>query len=155
MKKKSAGILMYRFQDNVLQLLLAHPGGPFYKNKDLGVWSIPKGEFNDDEIARIAAIREFKEELGYDIKGDLIELQPVVQKSGKTVFTWGFEGDFDPAKLISNTFPMEWPPKSGKIQEFVEVDRVEWFTVDLAKQKIIAGQVPIIEELVSQLRIKN
>ena len=152
MRKRSAGILMYRFNKNDIQILLAHPGGPFNKNKDEGAWSIPKGEFTEGEDARDAAIREFKEELGKDISGEMITLNPIIQKSGKEVFAWAIKGDLDPDDIVSNTFPMEWPPKSGKIQEFVEIDRVEWFSLDLAKTKIIPGQVGLISQLESLLK---
>lgn len=151
MKKRSAGILLYRSNDNGLEVLLAHPGGPFYKKRDLGVWSIPKGEFNETENPEEAAIREFKEELGAEISGEMVELSPVVQKSGKEVIAWAVKGEFNPESLISNTFPMEWPPKSGKFQEFAEVDRVEWFDIETAKEKIIPGQVPLLAELVTVL----
>jgi predicted NUDIX family NTP pyrophosphohydrolase len=151
MRKRSAGILMYRCNNSDLEVLLAHPGGPFNKNKDLGVWSIPKGEFAGDENPKDAAIREFKEELGANVSGEMIELSPVTQKSGKEVLAWAIEGDFNPDDLISNTFPMEWPPKSGKIQEFVEIDRVEWFNIELAKTKIISGQAAILTELADRL----
>ncbi|MES3018744.1 MAG: NUDIX domain-containing protein [Bacteroidota bacterium] len=148
MKKRSAGIILYRTNKNTLEVLLAHPGGPFYKNKDLGVWSIPKGEFEQSENPKDAAIREFKEELGADVSGKMIELTPIVQKSGKEVLAWAVQGDFNPEDMVSNTFPMEWPPKSGKIQEFVEVDRVEWLSIDEAREKIISGQIPLLDELI-------
>lgn len=151
MKKRSAGILLYRSNDNGLEVLLAHPGGPFYKKRDLGVWSIPKGEFNETENPEEAAIREFKEELGAEISGEMVELSPIVQKSGKEVIAWAVKGEFNPESLISNTFPMEWPPKSEKFQEFAEVDRVEWFDIETAKEKIIPGQVPLLAELVTVL----
>lgn len=154
MKKRSAGVLMFRKRSNVLEVLLAHPGGPFYRNKDLGVWSIPKGEFTEEEDARTAAIREFKEELGAKISGEMTELQPIIQKSGKEVLAWAVEGDFDPTEMISNTFPLEWPPKSGKIVEFEEVDRVEWFTIGAAKQKILSAQAPLLDQL-SRLKAKK
>ncbi|SKB46902.1 NUDIX domain-containing protein [Daejeonella lutea] len=147
MKKRSAGILMYRCNNDLPEVLLAHPGGPYYRNKDRGVWSIPKGEFDDTEKPQDAAIREFKEELGTGIAGDLIELHPVVQKSGKQVLAWAVKGDLDPSTIQSNTFPLEWPPGSGKIQQFAEIDRVEWLSITAAKEKIIAGQVPLLDEL--------
>ncbi len=147
MRKKSAGILLYRFTNNDLEVLLAHPGGPFYKKRDMGVWSIPKGEFDENENPRDAAIREFKEELGADVSGDMIELTPVLQKSGKEVLAWAVESDFNPYDIVSNTFSLEWPPKSGKIREFPEVDRVEWFDIQTASGKIISGQIPLLEEL--------
>ena len=151
MGKRSAGILMYRCNNSDLEVLLAHPGGPYYRNKDLGVWSLPKGEFAEDEDPKDAAIREFKEELGADVSGKMIELSPITQKSGKEVLAWAIEGDFNPDDIVSNSFPMEWPPKSGKIQEFVEVDRVEWFNIELAKAKIISGQGALLTELAERL----
>lgn len=154
MKKRSAGILLYRSNDKGLEVLLAHPGGPFYTKRDLGVWSIPKGEFNETENPEEAAIREFKEELGAEISGEMVELSPVIQKSGKEVIAWAVKGEFKPESLISNTFPMEWPPKSGKFQEFPEVDKVEWFDIETAKEKIIPGQVPLLAELVTVLHNK-
>lgn len=147
MRKQSAGILLYRFTNNDLEVLLAHPGGPFYKNKDLGVWSIPKGEFAESEIPKEAAIREFREELGADVSGEMVELSPVLQKSGKEVLAWAVKGDFDPDTIVSNSFPMEWPPKSGKIRDFHEVDRVEWLSIEAARKKIIPGQIPLLTEL--------
>lgn len=147
MAKTSAGILLFRCNNNVLEFLLIHPGGPFYKNKDLGVWSIPKGEFDENEDSRAAAIREFKEELGTDVSGAMIELTPIVQKSGKKVLIWAVRGDFNVHQLVSNIFPLQWPPKSGTIQNFVEVDRAEWFNLETAKTKIIAAQIPVLEEL--------
>lgn len=147
MRKRSAGILMYRINYKILEVLLAHPGGPFYKNKDLGAWSIPKGEFADDELPKAAAIREFREELGVDVQGEMLQLTPVIQKSGKEVLVWALEGDLNPDEITSNTFPLEWPPRSGQIREFAEVDRVEWFQAEEAKTKIIPGQIPIIQEL--------
>lgn len=138
---------MYRFCDAQLQVLLGHPGGPFHRNRDSGAWSIPKGEFSDDESPREAAVREFREELGVEVLGEMVELKPVVQKSGKKVFSWAVEGNFSPQELLSNTFQIEWPPKSGKLENFPELDRVEWFSVDQAIQKIIPGQAPIVNEL--------
>ncbi len=151
MKKMSAGILMYRFKNNRLEFLLAHPGGPFYKNRDLGVWTIPKGELSDNEEPLQAAIREFKEELGADLTGEMMELNPIVQKTGKKVLAWAINSDFDPGSIISNTFPLEWPPKSGIIQQFPELDRVEWLEFEAAKKKIISAQAALLEELNSLL----
>ncbi len=151
MRKRSAGILLYRVNHNGYEFLLAHPGGPFYKNKDIGIWTVPKGEFEENEDPRDAAIREFREELGADVSGEMIPLKPVFQKSGKEVLTWAVRGDLNPDKIVSNTFFLEWPPKSGKTQEFSEVDRVEWFDADTAKKKILPAQVNIIEELAIHL----
>src|SRR5579872_4715198 len=114
MAKQSAGILLYRFDNKQLQVFLVHPGGPFFRNKDDGAWSIPKGEFLDDEEALTAAKREFEEETGKSIDGKFIPLEPIVQKSGKKVFAWAVEGDIDAETIFSNTFELEWPPKSGK-----------------------------------------
>ena len=147
MATKSAGILLYRRTGNSLQVFLVHPGGPFFKNKDLGAWSIPKGEFSDDEDALTAAKREFAEETGQAIDGDFIELKPVKLKSGKTVYAWAVEGDIDHETITSNLFEMEWPPKSGKKQSFPEIDRAGWFELEEAKLKINVAQVGLIEEL--------
>jgi predicted NUDIX family NTP pyrophosphohydrolase len=152
MPKKSAGILVYRDAESGVEVLLAHPGGPFWRNKDEGAWTIPKGEFEDEE-ALVAAQREFCEELGSPPPdGDYLELTPVKQKNAKTVYAWAVEGDFDPADLKSNRFSCEWPPKSQRMQEFPEVDRAEWFPVDVAKQKILPAQAALIDQLV-ELRL--
>jgi len=148
MPKQSAGILLYRNKANRLEVFLVHPGGPFFKNKDAGAWSIPKGEFLDDEDALIAAKREFLEETGQAITGDnFIRLKPVQLKSGKIVHAWAIEGDIDHEVITSNLFEMEWPPKSGKLQSFVEVDRAGWFSVEEAKVKLNGAQVGFVEEL--------
>jgi len=147
MPKQSAGILLYRKKESELQVFLVHPGGPFFKNKDMGAWSIPKGEFLDDEDPLAAAKREFKEETGQSIDGNFIPLNPVTLKSGKIVYAWAVEGDLDHENIFSNLFEMEWPPKSGKKQSFPEIDRAEWFDVEIAKQKINSGQVGLIESL--------
>jgi len=147
MATQSAGILLYHKINNNLQVFLVHPGGPFFKNKDLGAWSIPKGEFLDDEEALIAAKREFEEETGQAIEGNFIELKPVRLKSGKTVYAWAVEGDINHETITSNLFEMEWPPKSGKKQSFPEIDRAGWFEVEEAKLKINAAQAAFIEEL--------
>jgi len=147
MTKKSAGLLMYRRTTGDLQVLLVHPGGPFWAKKDDGAWSIPKGEYTDAEEARDAAIREFEEELGFAPVGELVELGQIKQASGKIVTAWAFEGDWDPGNLRSNTFSMEWPPKSGVMAEFPEVDRADWFDIDTARVKINSGQVPFLDKL--------
>jgi predicted NUDIX family NTP pyrophosphohydrolase len=147
MGKKSAGLLVFRIRQNDLQIFLMHPGGPFFARKDLGAWSIPKGEIGENENEAEAAKREFEEETGFQFKGDLISLKPIKQKSGKTVVAWATEQDFDVSKIKSNLFEMEWPPKSGKYQQFPEMDRAEWFSVSDAKEKIISGQNGLIEEL--------
>ncbi|WP_295797200.1 NUDIX domain-containing protein [Mucilaginibacter sp.] len=150
MPTQSAGILLYRKAGNKTQIFLVHPGGPFFKNKDLGVWSIPKGEFLDDEDALAAAKREFEEETGKAIGGDFIELKPVRLKSGKTVYAWAIEGDINHETITSNLFEMEWPPKSGKKQSFPEIDRAGWFEVEEAKLKINGAQVGFIVELINR-----
>ena len=127
---------MFRRIDNELEVLLVHPGGPFWKNKDLGAWSVPKGEFTDSENPLDAAIREFEEETGIKLKGNFIELEQIQQKGGKLVLAWAIEGDLDPASIRSNTFKMEWPPKSGKWIEVPEIDKATWFPLELAKEKI-------------------
>ena len=152
MVKKSAGILVYRIKNKQPEVLLGHPGGPFFKNKDLGVWSIPKGEFDENEEPLVAAQREFKEETGTDIEGDFVPLKPVKYKNGKIVYVWAVEGNLDPSIIKCNTFPLEWPPKSGKIIQVPEIDKVEWFGVPVALKKIIPAQAPFIEELMSQIK---
>lgn len=147
MKKESAGILMFRRNHGVLNVLLAHPGGPFWSKKDLGAWSIPKGELTENEDALEAAKREFLEETGIAVSGELLPLTPRKQPSGKVIHAWAFEGDCDPSAILSNTFAMEWPPRSGKIKQFPEVDRAEWMTLDVAREKIVNGQLPFLEEL--------
>jgi len=149
MNKQSAGILLYRKIQDHLQVFLVHPGGPFFKNKDKGVWSIPKGEFLDDEEPLVAAKREFHEETGQMIEGDFIALKPVVLKSGKKVYAWAVEGDINYQKIESNLFEMEWPPKSGKKQSFPEIDRAGWFDIDEALLKVNSGQIGLIESLVN------
>ncbi len=152
MKKTSAGLLMYRRRGNGdPEVFLVYPGGPFWAKKDLGAWSVPKGECGEGEVALDAAIREFTEETGFDAKGEFLELAPVKQRSGKLVRVWAFEGDADPARLRSNTFEMEWPPKSGRRQEFPEVDRGAWFGLAEARRRILAAQVPFLDELALRL----
>ena len=142
---------MFRFRGQTLQVLLAHPGGPYWAKKDLASWSIPKGLFEKDEQALDAAKREFKEETSFEPKGDFIELMPLKQKSGKIVHCWAFQGDCDPSALKSNTFSMEWPPDSDKQSEFPEIDRADWFDIPAAKQKILPGQAPFLDELCQKL----
>lgn len=149
--KQSAGILMYRIQSREIEILLAHPGGPFWKKKDLGAWSIPKGEYNEDEEPLAAAIREFKEETGLKLEGEFIQLEPVKQKSGKIVQAWAIKGDPDISKFVSNTFSLEWPPKSGKMSEFPEIDQLSWFNIKNAKEKILPAQVDFIEDLLKRI----
>ena len=147
MPRVSAGLLMYRILNGELQMLLAHPGGPFFKNKDDGAWSIPKGEIEPGEDLLEAAQREFKEETDVTPTVSFIALTPVKQKGGKIVHAWAFKGDCDPSATGSNTFTMEWPPKSGRQMEFPEIDRAAFFGVAAAKRKIKAGQEALIEEL--------
>ena len=150
--KKSAGILMYKLVNAKPQLLLVHPGGPFWKNKDEGAWSLPKGEFADDEDPLEAARREFEEETGFACNGDFIELSPVKLKSGKTVYAWALENDIDIKKIKSNDFEIEWPPKSGKMQRFPEIDKAEWFSPVIARKKINSAQSAFIDELENLLK---
>jgi predicted NUDIX family NTP pyrophosphohydrolase len=151
MAKRSAGLLMYRRGPEGPELLLVHPGGPYWTGKDRGAWSIPKGEIEEGEDPFAAALREFEEETGKRPAGDFRPLNPVVLKSRKTVYAWAFEGDFDPAGLVSSTFTTEWPPRSGRQREFPEVDRAGWFGVQQAREKIQSGQLPFIEELAAML----
>jgi len=147
MPKTSAGLLLYRRRGDELEVFLVHPGGPFWAKKDLGAWSLPKGELAEDEDPLAAAVREFTEETGFPIDGEFRALTPLRQPSGKTILAWTVEGDCDPSELRSNVFSMEWPPKSGKQREFPEVDRASWFTIDEARKRIIAGQVPFLDEI--------
>jgi predicted NUDIX family NTP pyrophosphohydrolase len=151
MSKKSAGILLFRDSSGYLEVLLVHPGGPFWAKKDDGAWSIPKGEFEEHEDPLEAAKREFEEEVGVAPSGDLIPLEPLRQPSGKIVYAWAMKGDFDPAALKSNTFSMEWPPKSGRQQDFPEVDRAAWFSIEVARRKILKGQAPFLSQLQEKL----
>ncbi len=148
--KRSAGILLYQLVDGELRVLLAHPGGPLWAGKDAGVWTIPKGEFEDEEPAT-AAKREFFEETGATVEGRLIPLTPVRQKSGKLVYAFACEGNLDPSTVVSNTFEMEWPPNSGKRAHFPEVDRVEWMRPQRALTKINPAQRALIVELAEKL----
>jgi predicted NUDIX family NTP pyrophosphohydrolase len=145
--KKSAGLLVYRVRNGNLEVFLVHPGGPFWARKDDGAWSIPKGEIAKDEDPLKAAKREFFEETGFEVDGNFVALTPVKQAGGKWVYAWAVEGDCDADSIRSNIFSMEWPPRSGKKEEFPEVDRSGWFTIDQAKQKILQGQVSLLEEL--------
>jgi len=145
---------MYRIHEDKLQVLLAHPGGPFFEKKDDDAWSIPKGEVDPGEDLLECAKREFVEEIGVTPSGPFIPLTPVTQKGGKIVHAWAFIGDCDPRAIVSNTFKMEWPPRSGKQTEFPEIDRAEFFDVAAARRKIKAAQMPLIEELEKFLGFK-
>ncbi len=147
MARTSAGLLLYRRSKGVLGIFLVHMGGPFWEKKDLGSWSIPKGEFHPGEDPLEAAKREFEEETGFTVSDQFIQLMPVKQPGGKMVHAWAVEGDCDASAIKSNTFSMEWPPRSGKRVQFPEIDRAEWFTAEMAKQKILKGQIGLIEEL--------
>ncbi len=152
MAKKSAGILPFREASGGFEVLLVHPGGPFWAKKDEGAWSICKGEFEDDEDPLSAARREFEEETGFTPGGELFPLEPLRQPGGKIVLAWAVRCDFEAAKVKSNTFSMEWPPKSGQQQTFPEIDRAEWFTIDAARLKILKSQAPFLDQLLSKLR---
>ena len=148
MPKLSAGILLYRRSAAGLEVLLVHPGGPFWAKRDDGAWSVPKGEYEAEEDPLDAARREFREELGSDAPdGEPIPLGEVRQRSGKRVIAWALEGDLDPATVRSNTFTMEWPPRSGGVREFLEVDRAGWFDLETARTKLVAGQDALIDRL--------
>jgi predicted NUDIX family NTP pyrophosphohydrolase len=147
MARVSAGLLMYRIRGGGAEVLLVHPGGPFFRNKEEGVWSIPKGEIEAGEDLLEAARREFEEETGVEPSGPFTALSSVKQKGGKVVHAWAFEGDCDPAVIVSNTFTMEWPPKSGRQAEFPETDKAQFFELAEAKRKINAAQAALIEQL--------
>jgi predicted NUDIX family NTP pyrophosphohydrolase len=149
MAKVSAGLLLYRLDGDDVEFLLVHPGGPFWQNKDKGVWSIPKGEFDPEtEEPLTAALREFTEELGHEPpSGPYTDLGEITQKAGKRVLAWAAQGDLDPSTVVSNTFTMEWPPKSGQTTEFPEIDRATWFSRKEAKTAINPAQIPFLERL--------
>lgn len=147
MPKQSAGLLLYRNVSGSLEVFLVHPGGPFWAKKDEGAWSVPKGEISEGEDALEAAKREFREETGFAADGRFEALEPVKQAGGKTVYAWSIEGDVDAPAIRSNTFSMEWPPRSGKMREFAEVDRGAWFGLAEARKKILKGQMPLLEQL--------
>lgn len=152
MIKQSAGILLYRIKSGEVEVFLVHPGGPFWKNKDIGAWSIPKGEFTKEEKALDAAIREFEEETGIKVTGEFIELSPVKLKSGKVIYAWALKGNIDLPINCKSIVEVEWPPRSGKKISVPEVDKGEWFSIDVAKQKINSSQVPLIDELIDILK---
>jgi predicted NUDIX family NTP pyrophosphohydrolase len=146
--KRSAGILLHRHRDGALEVLLVHPGGPFWAKKDAGAWSIPKGEYEDGEDARACALREFAEELGSaPPDGELVDLGEIRQRGGKVVAAWALAGDADADAIHSNTFSMEWPPRSGTMREFPEVDRAAWFSLDEARERILPAQAPLLDRL--------
>jgi predicted NUDIX family NTP pyrophosphohydrolase len=152
--KHSAGILLFRRRGGEVEFLLVHPGGPFWRRKDAGAWTIPKGQIEDEEEARACAIREMEEELGAAPPLDpeqLIELGSIRQRAGKVVEAWAAEAEFDPANLASNTFSMEWPPRSGSEGEFPEVDRAEWFGLEAAREKILPAQAELLDRLLERL----
>ena len=154
MARRSAGILLYRHAGPEPEVLLVHPGGPFWAKKDDGAWSIPKGEYANDEDPRAAALREFEEELGSAPSGGadaLLDLGEVRQRSGKVVTAYALEGDLDASAISSNTFPMEWPPRSGRTQDFPEVDRADWFAPTEAREKLNPAQVEFVDRLLERL----
>lgn len=147
MPRISAGLLLYRRRGAALEVLLVHPGGPFWRNKELGAWSIPKGEAAAGEDLLDVARRELREELGVDVDGAFLSLSPVRQAGGKLVHAWAVAADLDADAIVSNTVQIEWPPRSGRQQTFPEVDRAAWFGLDEARRRILSGQVPLIDEL--------
>ena len=152
---RSAGLLLYRVRHGEPEVLLGHMGGPFWARKDDRAWSIPKGEYGDDEDPLAAARREFAEEIGSaPPDGEALTLGEVRQSGGKRVVAWALEGDLDPATVRSNTFVMEWPPRSGRQQEFPEIDRAAWFGLDAARSKVVKGQVPLLDALEQKLSLR-
>jgi len=154
MAKKSAGLLLFRYSSQApgrIEVLLAHPGGPYWARKDDGAWSIPKGEIGEDEEPLAAARREFEEEMGQPAEGEFLPLEPIKQPSGKLVLAWAVDCDFDPATLESNTFSIEWPARSGRQAQFPEVDRAAWFPIEAARQKILKGQAPFLDQLLARV----
>jgi len=150
--KTSAGILLYRYHNKTLNYFLVHPGGPYWMNKDVGSWSIPKGEFSTDEEPLEAAKREFEEETGFKCDGDFLPLTPVKLKSGKLVFAWALEKDLDADKIKSNSFQIEWPPRSGIINSFPEIDKAAWFEKNEARKKINTSLVSLLDELSNKIK---
>ena len=151
MAKQAAGILLFRRTPSGLQVLLAHPGGPLWARKDYGAWTLPKGQFTEDEAPLDAARREFEEEMGSAPVGEFLSLGTQKQPSGKVIHAWAAESDFDTASVKSNLFSMEWPPRSGKMAEFPEVDRAAWFSIEEARHKILKGQQPFLDRLLALL----
>jgi len=150
-KKQSAGVLLWRRRSSAIEVFLVHPGGPFWARKDAGAWSIPKGEFGAGEDPRAAALREFEEETGFSVAGELVAMKPLRQPGGKLVHAFAAAGDCDADKISSNNFSMEWPPRSGKQQEFPEVDRAGWFDLAEARKKLLRGQRGFLDELRDRL----
>jgi predicted NUDIX family NTP pyrophosphohydrolase len=155
MPKLSAGLLLFRRRKGTLEVFLVHPGGPFWTKKDLGAWSIPKGEYAEGELPLEAAKREFREETGFPVDGDPVELGTVKQAGGKLVSVWAVEGDCDPAKLVSNTCLIDWPPRSGRKMEIPEVDRGDWFGIEAAQERILKGQLPALDLLIQRVTGEN
>lgn len=154
MAKLSAGIVLYRWRGPDIEVFLVHPGGPFWTRKDAGAWSFPKGEYSEGEEPLSVARREFEEETGYPLEGQFTPLAPRKQRGGKVVSLWAVEGDCDADGIRSNTFEMEWPPRSGRTGRFPEVDRAAWFPLEAAKEKINPGQAPAIDELRERLGLR-
>lgn len=151
MAKESAGLLIYRRRKGALEVFLVHPGGPFWMRKDVGAWSIPKGEFASGDDPLAAAKRELSEETGICVEGEFVPLLPIRQRGGKVVHAWLVEADFEPGELKSNTFELEWPRGSGEWKSFPEVDRAEWFPIDVAREKILESQRPLLDQLLSRV----
>lgn len=151
MSKASAGLILYRRVGKGLQVLLVHPGGPFWKNKDSGAWSIPKGEFLPGQDPLVTAKREFREELGKSVSGEFERLNPVRQAGGKIIYAFALEHDFDVSRIKSNTFDMEWPPKSGRMQAFPEIDRAEWCDLKTAREKMNPAQTAFLDQLTEMI----
>jgi predicted NUDIX family NTP pyrophosphohydrolase len=151
MPKLSAGLLMYRRSHDGIEVFLVHPGGPFWAKKDLGAWSIPKGEYTEGELPLQAAKREFHEETGFEVNGEPFELGTIKQNSGKLVSVWAIEGDCDPASLVSNTCEIEWPPRTGRKIEIPEVDRGAWFSLEAARERLVKSQSPALDLLLQHL----
>jgi predicted NUDIX family NTP pyrophosphohydrolase len=154
MPRRSAGLIMYR-RVSGLEVFLVHPGGPHFAKKDLGIWTIPKGEYLEDELPLDAAKREFHEETGFPLSGPFLDLGSITQKGGKIVTAWAFEGNCDPAKMISNHCEVEWPPRSGRMIEIPEADRGAWFSIDEAKEHIKETQIPLLDRLLTALRLSG
>ena len=155
MPKLSAGLLLFRRRKGTLEVFLVHPGGPFWTKKDLGAWSIPKGEYAEGELPLEAAKREFREETGFPADGDPVELGTIKQAGGKIVSVWAVEGDCDPAQLVSNTCLIDWPPRSGRKMEIPEVDRGDWFGIEVARERILKSQAPLLDLLIQRVTPEN